>query len=114
MNIKTAKAYRMTSNEAVCILTGTTPIEIKIEETAKLNRITRDRKNNRLEHEAELKNWTHPTDSVRTREQKEGMEHTIQIFTDESKNKHGVGSGVVIYIQNKLTHQMKHKFHGRC
>jgi hypothetical protein len=44
MNIKTAKAYRTTSNEVLCILTGTTPIEIKVEETAKLNRIARDKK----------------------------------------------------------------------
>jgi len=32
MNIKIAKAYRTTSNEALCILTGTTPIEIKAQE----------------------------------------------------------------------------------
>jgi hypothetical protein len=35
MNIKIAKAYRTTSNEALCTFTGTTPIEIKVEETAK-------------------------------------------------------------------------------
>jgi len=67
-----------------------------------------------LNHEAELKDWTHPADSVRFREQNEGKEHTIQIFTDGSKNEHGVGAGIAIYIQNKLTHQMKHKLHDRC
>jgi hypothetical protein len=72
MNIKTAKAYRTTSNEVLCILTGTTPIEIKAEETAKLYCITRDRKNHLLDHEAKLKVWTHPADSVRNREQNEG------------------------------------------
>jgi heptaprenylglyceryl phosphate synthase len=41
MNIKIAKAYCMTSNEALCILTGTTPIDIKAEETAKLYHMTR-------------------------------------------------------------------------
>jgi ribonuclease HI len=44
----------------------------------------------------------------------EGKEHTIQIFTDGSKNEHGVGSGIAIYIQNKLTQQMEHKLHDRC
>jgi hypothetical protein len=34
MNIKIATAYRTTSNDALCILTGTTPIEIKAVETA--------------------------------------------------------------------------------
>jgi hypothetical protein len=64
MNIKIAKAYRTTSNEVLCILTGTTPIEIRAEKTAKLYRITRDRQNHQLDHEAELKDWTHPADSV--------------------------------------------------
>jgi ribonuclease HI len=27
---------------------------------------------------------------------------------------HGVGSGVVIYVQNRLTHQMKYKLHEKC
>jgi len=51
MNIKIAKAYRTTSNEALCISTGKTPTEIKAEETAKLYRITRDRQNHQLDHE---------------------------------------------------------------
>ena len=34
INIKMAKAYRTVSHEALCILTGVTPIEIKIEEAA--------------------------------------------------------------------------------
>jgi hypothetical protein len=34
INIKIAKAYRTVSNEALCLLTGLTPIPIKIEEVA--------------------------------------------------------------------------------
>jgi hypothetical protein len=104
----------MTSNDDLCILTRNTPIEIKAEETANIYRITRDRQNHQLEHEAEPKNWTHQADSVRISEQNEAKEHTIQIFTDGSKNEHGVRSGTAIYIHNKLTHQMKHKLHNRC
>jgi len=96
MNVKIAKAYITTSKEALCILTGATPIEIKVEETAKLYCITRDRKNHQLDHEAELKDWTHPADSVKIRD--EGKKHTIQIFTDGSKDEHGVGSEIAIYI----------------
>jgi hypothetical protein len=55
MNIKIAKAYRTTSNEALCILTGTTPIDIKAGETAKLYRMSRDRQNHQLDHDAEPK-----------------------------------------------------------
>ena len=49
MNIKKAKAYRTTSGEALCVLTGTTPIDIKAAETSKLYCITRDRQNRQLE-----------------------------------------------------------------
>ena len=35
MNINMAKAFRTTSSEVLCILTGTTPIIIKIEEAVK-------------------------------------------------------------------------------
>ena len=47
-------------------------------------------------------------------EQGEGKEHTIHIFTDGSKNEHGVGSGSVIYMQSKLTRKLKHKLHDIC
>jgi hypothetical protein len=67
-----------------------------------------------LDHEVEPKDWTHLADSVRISEQKKGKEHTIQIFTDGSKNEHGVGLGTTVYIQNELKHQMKHKLHNRC
>jgi hypothetical protein len=58
-------------------LTGTAPIEIKAEETAKIYRITWDRQNYQLYHEAEPKDWTYPTDSVSISEQNEEKEHTI-------------------------------------
>ena len=36
INIKMAKAYRRVSSEALCVVTGITPIHIKIEEAAEL------------------------------------------------------------------------------
>jgi len=91
-----------------------TPIEIKAEETAKLYRIIRNRQNHQLDHEVELKDWTHPADSVTISEQNEANERTIQIFTDGSKNEHRVGSETGLYIQSTLTHQMKRKLHDKC
>jgi len=41
INIKVAKAYRTVSHKALYILTGMTPIEIKIEEAAQLYYATR-------------------------------------------------------------------------
>jgi hypothetical protein len=54
---------KMASNEALCILTGITPIEIKVEETPKSYRIKRDRQNHQLDHEVQPKDWTHPADT---------------------------------------------------
>jgi len=42
------------------------------------------------------------------------MEHTIHIYTDGNKTKQGVGSGIALYVNNKLTHQIKHKLNNRC
>ena len=40
INIKMTEAYRTVLNEALCVLTHMTPIDIKIEEPAKLYRLT--------------------------------------------------------------------------
>jgi hypothetical protein len=55
MNIKIAIAYRTTSGEALSVLTGIIPTEIKVAQTDRLYRITRDRRNRQLDHEEELK-----------------------------------------------------------
>jgi hypothetical protein len=64
MNMKIAKIYRTTSFETLCILTEAIPIEINSEEKAKLYRITMDRQNHQLDHEAEPKLWSHLAESV--------------------------------------------------
>jgi hypothetical protein len=70
MNIKLAKAYRTTSGKALSILTVITPIEIKVAETERLYRITRDRQNRQLDHEEEPKDWTSQTQNQQTRSRK--------------------------------------------
>jgi len=70
VNIKIAKAYRTTSNDALCILTGNAPVELKTEEVANIYRITKDRQNQLLDHEADHQDWTHPADTVIITEQK--------------------------------------------
>jgi hypothetical protein len=41
INIRTAKSYRTVSNEALCVITGSKPINIKIEEAAKSHDMTK-------------------------------------------------------------------------
>ena len=65
INTKIAKAFRTTSNEALCTLTGLTPIVIKAEEAAKLYNIMRKSQAHEIDHEVQSKDWLHPADSVR-------------------------------------------------
>jgi len=48
INIKIAKAYRMVSNDALCIITGLTPIHIQIKETAELYKIISENRHKNL------------------------------------------------------------------
>ena len=88
MNIKIAKSFRTVSNEALCIITGLTPIDIKIEETAQLLQITK-RTNSEgnmadydkyitnlplpqnVEYDVQPKDWLHPAETVRITEHQE-------------------------------------------
>ena len=85
MNIKIAKAYRTVSNEALCLITGLTPIYIKIEETAHLYQLTRGsrRAEVRFDQDMEVKHWLHP--AIRIPIDRETTHSTMQVFTDGSK-----------------------------
>jgi hypothetical protein len=100
-------AYRTTSNETLCILTGNAPIIIKAEEAANIYRTTKDKNDLQLDHEADQKDWTHPTDTVDICDSNDSNEYAIHIYTDGSKSENGVGSGVAIYTNHKLTHHIK-------
>jgi hypothetical protein len=102
INIKIAKAFRTTSNEGLCTLTGLTPIVIKA---------MRNNQVYEIDHEVQPKDWLHPADTVRITDQED--EHAMQIFTDGSKSQHGVGAGIAIFIQNKLEHQLRYTLHNR-
>jgi ribonuclease HI len=116
MNIRMAKAYPTTSSEALCSLTGLTPIIIKTEEAVKQYNSTKGKgsQTQLIDRQGELKNWLHPADVVKIIEVKEYKEQTIQVYTDGSKNEHGVGSGVAIFVGEELTAQLKFKLDNRC
>jgi ribosomal protein L5 len=85
MNIRIAKAFRTTSSEALCIITGMTPIVIKTEEAVKQYNIRKGKgsQTHLIDREVELKNWPHPADVVRIIEVKEYKEQTIQVYRRE-------------------------------
>jgi hypothetical protein len=112
-NIKIAKNYRTVSNEALCVITGLIPIKIKIEKTRNSYEITKE-KEFQYEREMEVKNWNHPAKHVKIIEGNEDSNHFIQAYTDGSKNGVGVGFGIAIFSENKITAILKYRLHRRC
>ena len=101
------------------MMAGVSPIGLVIEEKASQYRIIHNpefdlplpvtewphpiqRRNGRItlseDREVEIQNWPNPADEVKTTEDKEYEHRTVVIYTDGSKNEHGVGSGVAIFV----------------
>jgi ribonuclease HI len=112
INIKIAKAFRTTSNEALCIVTGLIPITIQAEEEANIYNKIRKSTDNEIDKPTPPKDWIHPADSVKITEAAE--DQVIQIFTDGSKNENGVGAGIAIFIDGEIEQQLKYKLNNDC
>jgi hypothetical protein len=81
-----AKAYRTVSSEALCVVTGMTPIHLKIDEATELYLSTRGHiKDTEQFDNKESRFWKHPAKTViRTSEGNED-DSPLQIYTDGSK-----------------------------
>jgi hypothetical protein len=94
INIMIANAYRTMSNDALCIITGLTPVHIKIQETTELYKIERGNKyrNLQIDHDKPPKQWLHPADRTITTDTDITQEDLtpINIYTDGSKSEQGV------------------------
>jgi hypothetical protein len=116
INLRIAKAYRTVSNEALCMITGITPIDIKIEEVATLFRITKriTREKLTFDSDTKLKHWLHPSLSISI--VKEGNEEgsDLAIYTDGSKTTQGVGAGVAIFTRGIHIQSLKYRLHEKC
>jgi len=113
-----AKPYRTVSSEALCVITGMTPIHTKIEETAELYNIGRGNsyKNLQIDHDKPLKQWLHPADRTivtDTENTQEDPTH-INVYTDGSKSEQGVGAGIVITRPATTTVEVNYRMNTRC
>jgi len=111
-----AKAFRTTSSEALCMLTGMTPILIKLEQETAQYKIKQNSGNSgiELDCDVEIQNWPHPAE-VETIHEVEGNEETsIQVYTDGSKQEQGVGSGAVIFKGSEIIAKLQFKLDNRC
>jgi len=87
------------SHEALCVVTGMMPIDIKIEEAARLYQLTKGTANNNtlFDKYMEVRYWQHPAEaSIRSTDEKEET-GSLHIYTDGRKTEKGVGSGIVIF-----------------
>jgi hypothetical protein len=85
--LRIARAYRTTSSEALCILTGITPIILKLEEVFKQysfreKRLSQDTTN---DHEVEYKLWPHPARTATITEIENHEEASLSAYTNGSK-----------------------------
>lgn len=110
-----AKAFRTTSYEALCILTGTIPIEIELEKIARTFIITRGyAQHPNLEIRKSYRQWDHPADTMKIQQKLANQNYTINIFTDGSKTEKGVGSGVAIMESNKPISNLQYRLSDKC
>jgi len=78
------------------MITGLTPIDIKINETAQFFQITKENKKEeeQFDYDTRTKHWLHPAISFTILEDCKEDDSTIQIYTDGSKNEKGSAKGV--------------------
>ena len=62
----------------------------------------------------EPKYWQHPADEAKILEADEHKDKIIHSYTDGSKTRHGVGSGLALYYGTDLALQEKFKLDNRC
>ena len=115
INIKIARAYRNTSHEALCVITGITPIIIELISQAKIYYSTGGNMHMGLyDAPKHYGKWNYPTDTIELKEKCGRREYIIEIYTDGSKSPSGVGSGIAIFVNKHLTLQLTYKLAEKC
>ena len=112
MNIRISKVFRTTSNKALCVLTGLAPLTIELQEIVKKYELERNGNVN-VDTSLELKKWPHPEDIPKIEGVNPMEAYVLYIYTDGSKSE-GVGSGLAIFHNNELTHQLKFRLDTSC
>ena len=116
INIKVAKAYRTVSNDALCILTGLTPIAIKIQETSQFYQLTKGNRGEEVlfDRNMGVKYWQHPAETTNFLMDSNESASLTRIFTDGSKSEQGVGAGIAIFRLGKHFKNLQYRLNKRC
>ena len=114
INLRVARAYRTNSSEALCILTGMTPIVLKLEVVEYTLKVKQHQQAINLDHDVVHKYWPHLAKVITNQEVENYEEATISAYTDGSKFQKGVGSGVVLFKGSDIITRQKLKLEDRC
>jgi len=106
------RAYRTTSHEALCVLTGMIPIHTELRNQAKGYYITR--RNAHIDEPKQYRRWIHPAKAIVLKEKCEEREYTIEVYTGGSESPSGVGAGIAIFKNKHLVFQLRYKLAERC
>ena len=112
INTKITRAYRTTSHEALCVLTGIIPIQLELQSQAKGYCITSG--NAQIDVPKCYRKWTHPAKAIELKEKCEEREYMIEVYMDGSKSSSDVGSGTAVFTNKHLTFHLKYKLVERC
>jgi hypothetical protein len=87
-NMKMASASRTTSNEALCVLTGMTPIFIELESQTNIYYNTRGHKKSELyDAPKHYSQWNHPADAVETKEKERDKNTSRGLYRRQQKSR---------------------------
>ena len=114
INIRTAKAFRTTSNEALCVLTKSTPIILEIQKLATFYEMKKGKRKIAMDVPRHYSMWPHPADIYTIKRKQENTEYKLNIYTDGSKGQTGVGAGIAIYTNNQSAHQLQYRLQDHC
>jgi hypothetical protein len=98
------------------MLTGMTPMLIKLEEDTAHYKIKQNLGHRDIEWDCdvEIQNWPHPAEVGTIHEVVGNEETSIQVYTNGSKQEQGIGSGAVIFKGSEMIAKLQFKLDNRC
>ena len=98
-----------------CVLTGTTPIMIELENLSQRYHITsRKEQVGAYDVPKDYRKWPHSAEAIELKDKSDDMNYMIEIYMDGRKSEKGVGSGIAILIDRSLTFQLQYKLAEKC
>jgi ribonuclease HI len=104
------------SHEALCVLTGMMPFDLKIEQAARLYQLTKgnNKEKAQFDKDMEVKYWQHPAEASISSTEETEEKDTIQIYTDGSKRDKGAGSGIAIFKSGTYIKSIQRRLNEKC